>query len=184
MYTPADLQYINTQFVPLEDLCVWRAVNVETVRRRIGARELPAPPYPGLELFPGDYFDLPDDIAFRRLYVGPDPAEVEAAYLDGIYFVCLIHATPRNIMRKSNLVDELHALLAAPQPENESWLRTTRRRIDELDLLERPFSPDYDRARFGRRVTRDELIDEPRRKWLALTLPQELEPRTAHPISV
>lgn len=136
MLTDADLRYCREQFVPLADLCD----DLDAVRARIAARELPAPPYPGLELVPADYFEL----AAR---VDELPAEDREAFLDGTYFVCLKHATPENIARKGELVDSLRALVA------------------ELDMLERPFSPDYDRARFGRPPTRDELIGEPRRRF-------------------
>jgi hypothetical protein len=42
--------------------------------------------------------------------------------------------------------------------------RRTRLRaeVEELDALDRPFSPHYDRRRLGRAPTRDELIAAPR----------------------
>lgn len=150
MLSDADIRYVHEQFVPLEDLCE----EIEDVRARIAARTLPAPPYPGLELVPRDYFELPDAAAY--------PEEDRDGFLDGTYFVCLVRATPENIARKSELVDSLRALLAAPRPHDEDWCDDLRAQVGELDALERPFSPDYDRERFGRPPTRDELIAAPR----------------------
>jgi hypothetical protein len=146
----ADVRYVHEQFTPLADLCE----DVAGVRARIAAGELPAPPYPGLELVPRDYFELPAPAAY--------PEEDRTAFLAGTYFVCLVHATPANVGRKSVLVDSLRALLAAPRPQDEGWRGRLRVEVDELDALERPFSPHYDRERFGRAPTRDELIAAPR----------------------
>jgi hypothetical protein len=165
MYTDADVQYILEQFVPLEDLCHVRGADIHEVRRRIVAGEMPLPPYRGFELVPDDYFDLPDAREFMRSYHGAVLADDLNAYLAGTYFVCLVHATLDSIVRKEALVTELRRLLADPRPDDEVWVRAMREQVDELDGLERPFSPDYDRTRFGRPPTRDELIDEPRRRW-------------------
>lgn len=154
MLSDADLEYCREQFVPLASLCD----DVEAVRARIAARELPAPPYPGLELVPADYFSL----AARVDELCPEDRE---AFLDGTYFVCLENATPENIARKGALVDSLRALLAAPEPHDERWCARLRAEVEELDVLERPFSPHYDRERFDRPPTRDELIAEPRRRF-------------------
>jgi hypothetical protein len=145
-----DVRYIREQFVPLADLCD----DVEAVRSRVAAGELPAPPYPGLELVPRDYLELPEAAAY--------PEEERASFLDGSYFVCLVHATPENVVRKSELVESLRVLLADPRPDEPSWRGRLRAEVDELDALERPFSPHYDRRRFGRAPTRDELIAAPR----------------------
>jgi Family of unknown function (DUF6058) len=165
MLTDADIQYVNAEFVPLADLCRAAGRDLDETRRLIAARVLPAPPYPGLELMPADYFELPDAATFAATYEGPDPDADLAAYLDGTYFVCLRSATPANVVRKERLVLEVRELLAEPRPSDPSWAAGLRERVDELDELERPFSPDYDRTRFGRPVTRDTLIDEPRRRW-------------------
>lgn len=154
MLTDADLRYVREQFVPLAGLCD----GVETVRARIAARELPAPPYPGLERVPRDYFELPP--------AGAYPENEREAFLDGTYFVCLVHATPENVARKGALVDRIRALLAEPRPGDAGWEENLRAQVDELDALERPFSPDYDRERFGRPPTRDELIAAPRARYL------------------
>ena len=77
--------------------------------------------------------------------------------------VCCDHATPANVVRKEELVRELRELVAAPSPEDAGWCGRLRAAVEELDALERPFSPDFDRKRFA--PTRDELIAEPRRRW-------------------
>jgi hypothetical protein len=66
-----DVRYIREQLVPLADLCG----EGEAVRSRVAAGELPAPPYPGLELVPRDYLELPEAAAY--------PEEERASFLDG-----------------------------------------------------------------------------------------------------
>jgi hypothetical protein len=43
-------------------------------------------------------------------------------------------------------------------PHDGEWRARLRRDVDELDALERQFSPDYDRQRFERPPSRDLLI--------------------------
>ncbi len=167
MLTDADIAYVEREFTPLAQVCAAAGRDLEETRARIAAGELPAPPYPGLEHVPARYFELPDAAAFVSEYDGPDPDDNLAAYLDGTYFVCLRHPTPATILRKGELVDELRELLAAPRESDRAWREALRTRVDELDDLERPFSPDLDRNRFGKPPTRDELIAEPRRRWPA-----------------
>ncbi len=164
MLTDADIRYVREQFAPLERVCASAGRDPDEIRRAIADRRLPAPPYvlpDGTEMLPADYFELP----------APDewPAELaedREAYLDGTYFVCLRRATPENIARKDELVDLLRASLAEPRHDDEEWLRSLRANVDELDALERPFSPDYDRGpRWDVPPTRDELIEEPRRLY-------------------
>jgi hypothetical protein len=162
--TPADLRYLDEQFVPVAEL----TGDVEEVRSRIAGGELPAFPYPGHELVPADYFDLPLGAAFAGRYDGDDLAGDLEGLMSGIYFVCLREATPENIVRKELLVVSLRALLAEPDPVDAVWCETVRAQVGELDELERPFSPDYDRQRFGRPPTRDELITAPQRLFPSL----------------
>jgi Family of unknown function (DUF6058) len=161
MLSGADLRYLSEQFVPLADLCD----DVEDARRRIASGDLPALPYPGLEFVPADYFELPLGDSFAERYRGDDLADDLDGLMSGMYFVCLREATPENIVRKDRLVTSVRALLAEPRPDNSTWCAALRSQVDELDELERPFSPDYDRQRFGRPTTRDELIAEPRRRY-------------------
>ena len=157
MLTDADVRYVLEEFVPLDDVCAAAGRDPAEVRRAIAERRLPAPAYvlsEGTEMLPADYFDLP----------APEDWPVELgedreAYLDGTYFVCLRRPTPENVVRKNELVVRLRAALADPRPDDEGWQRRVRVDVDELDALERPFSPDFDRGpRFDRPPTRDELI--------------------------
>jgi hypothetical protein len=163
--TDADRRYVREQFVPLEELCAEGGHDIGDVRRRIASRELPAAPYPGLEYVPADYFELPGAEEFRRTFHGPDLDAELSSYLDGTYFVCLRNATVDNIVRKEALVTQVRGLLAEPRPAAAGWRARLRAAVDELDLLERPFSPDFDRQRFGQPPTRDELIDGARRRF-------------------
>lgn len=147
MLTDADRRYVEEQFVPLAELCKVEGHELEEVRAAIAGRRLPAPPYPGMEYVPANYFRLPDAEAFAASFGGPDAEAELDAYLDGTYFVCLRDATVENVERKGFLVDEIRRRLAELRPL-----------VEELDALERPFSPAYDRTRFGRPPTRDELI--------------------------
>ena len=160
----ADLEYIHAEFVPLAELCASTEHDLAEVRAAIGARRLPAPPpYPGVEYVPANYFELPDADEFRRTFAGDSRDEALEAYLDGIYFVCLRDATVENIARKNQLVDEIRILRADPRPDDDTWLAHLHSLVDELDELERPFSPHFDRTEFGRPPSRDELIADTRR---------------------
>jgi hypothetical protein len=159
MLTHDDVRYIRSEFVPLESACAAARRDPQEIRHLIAERQLPAAPYvlpDGTPMVPADYFELsPDGLA----------AADREAFLDGTYFVCLRCPTPDNIGRKEKLVDELRPLVAEPRPAEAAWRAALKARVDELDGLERPFSPHYDRVRFGRPPTRDELIAEPRRRW-------------------
>jgi hypothetical protein len=166
--TEDDVRYIRSEFVPLGELCAVRHRDSEDVRARIEHGQLPAPAYvlpDGTPMVPADYFDLPVGDAFVRRYRGDELEDDLAAFMDGTYSVCLRRATPENIVRKGELVEELRGLLADPRPRQPAWRSRLRQAADELDDLERPFSPHYDRERFGRPPTRDELIEAPRRLY-------------------
>ena len=163
--TDADVEYIRANFVPLDELCATRGQSADRVRALIAAGSLPAASYvleDGTEMVPAEYFELIDEAGgegalrglFARRYVAAagDDDEVGSeweGYLSGAYGVCLKHVTPENIARKSALVAEIEGLLAAPQPANADWRGSLRASVDELDELERPFAPNYDRARWG-----------------------------------
>ena len=53
------------------------------------------------------------------------------------------------------------------RPRQADWRRRLRAEVDELDALERQFTPDFDRdeERFGRKPTRDLLIDAARERY-------------------
>ena len=178
--TRADVEYIRANFVALDELCAVRGQSSDRVRALIAAGSLPAASYVlenGTEMVPADYFELVDEAGgegalrglFARRYVEAAGGEDEVGsewegYLSGAYGVCLKHVTPENIARKSALVAEIEGLLAAPQPENADWRANLRASVDELDELERPFAPDYDRARWGP-SSRDRCITAARERY-------------------
>ena len=163
--TQADVEYIRENFVPLDELCAVRGQSADRVRALMAAGSLPAASYAledGTEMVPAEYFELVDEaggegalrglFARRYLEAAGDDDEVGSeweGYLSGAYGVCLKHVTPENIARKSALVAEIDGLLAAPQPEDAEWRARLQASVDELDELERPFAPHYDRARWG-----------------------------------
>jgi Family of unknown function (DUF6058) len=168
MLTEDDVRYIRSEFVSLAELCASCGRELDVVRAGIAAGRLPAPAYvlpDGTPMVPDDYFELPVGEEFVRRYEGRELAEDLEGFMDGTYFVCLRRATPENIVRKGQLVEELRGLLAEPCPNEARWRVRLRQRVDELDELERLFSPDYDRQQFGRPPTRDELIEAPRRLY-------------------
>jgi hypothetical protein len=183
-FTAADLEYIREEFVPLADLCAARGEEVATVRAEIESGRLPQAAYvleDGREMVSPDYFALADEAGGRdRLHdlfleryataaaaeSAPldDPEDEWLAYLSGDYGVCLRRVSPETIARKSALVHEIEAMLAAPAVEDAWWRVRLREAVDELDDLERPFAPDYDRARWGQ-VSRDRLVTAVRRDY-------------------
>ena len=183
-YTAADLDYIESNFVPLEELCADRGLALDDVRSLISEGALPRPAYvldDGTEMVGPDYFALADAAVgieqlrpyFEERYKSAaEAAELPATrealdavwadYLTGLYAVCLRDVTPENIARKDILVLEIRGLLAEQMPEHGAWRATLRRAVDELDALEKPFAPDYDRRLPPTRVT---LIEETRRRF-------------------
>jgi len=184
--TPRDEEYVRAEFVALADLCREKGHEPAYVDALIAAHRLPAPSYvlrDGTPMVPAAFFDLldeaggPETVAavFAHRYAAASrtagdavgSAEVEAewfAYLSGEYGVCLRDATPEQIVEKGRLTSTIEALLKEPRPTDGAWIDALRESVDRLDRIERPFSPDFDRRRrFGTRVSRDRLIDEPRR---------------------
>jgi hypothetical protein len=178
-YTDADLEYLHANYLTLEQICADRRETPQEVRALIDDGRLPKPSYvldEGTALFPADYFRFvdeargPDELRARfadRLEAAGGGEELELhwqTYMDGIYGVCLWDVTPETIARKAKLVSSISELLMLARPAEEDWRRQLRDEVDELDGLERQFAPDYDRdeARFGRKPTRDLLIDAAR----------------------
>ena len=174
-FSRRDLAYIRSEFIDLEDLSSERGASPDDVRRQIVAGRLPRPSYvldEGVEMVPADYFVLADEAGgpeslrehFQARFVAAGGSAAEAEdewqwYLSGIYGICLREVTPETIFRKGALVSSLERLLDAPQPEEPAWRRQLRAEVDELDTLERQFSPDYDRSgRFPVAPSRDRLI--------------------------
>lgn len=82
--------------------------------------------------------------------------------------------TPETIARKADLVSSLYELLTLARPADPEWREGLRAEVDELDELEREFSPDYDRneERFGRKPTRDLLVTAARKRYPEAFLPE------------
>lgn len=161
-----DIAYIQEHFIRLED-------------RPDGG---PGPSYvleDGTQYYPRDYGELERDEARFKARLRAemnaqgvsslDADETWDAYLTGIYGVCLHAATPENIVRKSCLLQRIDDLTAAPREHDNMWIAELRQAVDALDLLERPFSPHYDRVRFGRPPTRDSHIAAVRERFPQIT---------------
>jgi hypothetical protein len=185
-FTLADIDYIEANYVTLDELCANRPESPHEVEALIAARRLPRSSYvfeDGTGMFPADFFDLVDEAggvdslpgdfaarygrATRAERVRRDELEQDwQSYLDGIYGICLRAVTPENIVRKSALVASLSELLMLPRPRIAEWRRSLREEVDELDALEREFAPDYDRGpEQDRPPTRDLLIEAARERY-------------------
>lgn len=164
-FTADDVAYIEENFICLE------------ARPEHG----PAASYvleDGSEFYPADYFEQEmDETRFKERLrsemdaqrVCLDPDETWQTYLEGIYGVCLRSATPENIVRKAALLERIEQLTQTPDRRDSQWIRALRHAVDTLDALERPFSPHYDRKRFGRPPTRDTHVGNVRRRYPEIT---------------
>ncbi len=176
--TAADKAYIRANYVTLDHVCAGRPESPDEARALTARGLLPRPSYvvDGVEMVPRDYFALADEAGgperlrehFEELYLragGPEPEEDWAHYLSGVYGVCLRQVTPETIVRKGLLVESIGRLLAEPRPADHDWRGALRAQVDELDGLEREFSPDYDRTEFGRPPTRDTHVRGARKRY-------------------
>ena len=181
-YTAADLDYLRADYLTLEQVCAQRPESPEEIRALIAKGRLPRPSYvldDGTEMFPADYFRFVDEAggpaALRARFAerleaagGADDLDLHwKSYMNGIYGVCLRDVTPETIARKAKLVSSISELLMLARPAEADWRQRLRDEVEELDALERQFTPDYDRdeARFGRKPTRDLLIDAAREHY-------------------
>jgi hypothetical protein len=188
-YTEADLDYIRANFLTLEQLCAERAESADEIRAEISAGRLPKPSYvldDGTEMFPADYFRFIDEAghadALRERFSerlanagGADDLELHwRTYMDGVYGICLRDVTPETIARKAKLVSSISELLMLARPAEGDWRLRLREEVEELDDLEREFSPDYDRNEelFGRKPTRDLLITAARERYPEIFAPE------------
>jgi hypothetical protein len=172
--TAADVAYVEANYMSLEEACAGRPEALEEVRAVAAAGQLPQPSYvlpDGTEMVPADYFAIADagrDVFEREfLAAGGSPNEVDAewdGYLSGACGVCLKEQTPANTVRKEALVKAVSGLLASPEPGDSGWRSRLRTAVDELDELERPFAPDYDRARWGP-SSGDRCVAAPRERY-------------------
>jgi hypothetical protein len=181
-YTAADLDYLRANYLTLEQVCAERPESPEEIRALIAKGSLPKPSYvldDGTAMFPADYFRFVDEAGGPDALQARFAARLEAAgaadqldlhwqtYMDGIYGVCLWDVTPETIARKAKLVSSISELLMLARPAEADWRQRLRGEVEELDALERQFTPDYDRdeARFGRKPTRDLLINAARKRY-------------------
>lgn len=184
-FTAADLDYVTAEYATLDQLCANRAETSQDVRRLIEQGRLPRPTYvlaDGTEMFPPDYFALLDSAGgVDRLRAhfddrhraatttlgapGVDPTEDWEGYLSGEYGVCLRELSPEAMVEKNALVSQIETMVAAPMPDDPSWVDRLRAAVDDLDELERPFT-DFDRQRWGG-VSRDTHITAVRAQFLS-----------------
>jgi len=183
--TAADIAYIRDNYVTLPELCADRPETPEQVERLIAEGVMPRPTYvleDGTGFFPHDYFRLADEaggpdnlrtdfvarwLTARQAAQAADALEQDwEFYLAGTWGVCLRDVTPETIVRKNDLVSSLCELLVLARPNSPDWRDALRTQVDELDALEREFSPDYDRGgQQERPPTRDLLIAEARERY-------------------
>jgi Family of unknown function (DUF6058) len=181
-YTAADTDYLQENYLRLEQVCAGRPESPAEIRRLIAEGRLPKPSYvldDGTELFPADYFRFIDEAGgpgalqvwfAKRLQAAGAGDDLElhwGEYMKGTYGVCLWDVNPETIARKAKLVSSISELLMLARPAHADWRERLRDEVEELDALERQFTPDYDRdeARFGRKPTRDLLINAARERY-------------------
>jgi RimJ/RimL family protein N-acetyltransferase len=170
--SPEDDWYVRARFVEVPD--------PGSTLDRMVAGELPLPSYllaDGTPMVPADYLD-PVEWAggldrLRTWFLdhwpgdAQDTAEEEwAAYLSGQY-VCLRSITPRNIRRKTALVEQIKAAVAAleQEPRDATARGSLGEATSKLEDLELPMTG-YDRLRFGGPLSRETWVEEPRSRFL------------------
>lgn len=173
--TAADDDYVRDLFVPLP--------SEREVVDLIVARRLPLPSYllsDGTPMVHRGYLDNlaaaggPEQIEdwFRAHWPVDEQATAAdewAAYLSGRY-VCLHAVTPQTIQAKTRLIDLIQDLVAKLDT-GEAVVEHLRSAVDELDALEPPFAPHYDRLRFGGPSSREVWIDGVRATHLPESAP-------------
>jgi hypothetical protein len=173
--TPADDAYVDRHFITLEELCVGRPETPDQVRAHMLAGRLPLPSYlrsDGIEMVPADLLELADRAGgvhrlpewFTSRWADREKAAEEwRSYLSGQY-VCLRSVRPDTIIRKDQLTSAIAEALAEPKPRSMVWLTRLHILVDELELVELPFTA-YDRLRFCGPTSRDTLIDGVRERF-------------------
>jgi hypothetical protein len=166
--TAEDDDYVRRLFVPLAP--------DDPVRDLILARRLPSPSYlladGTLMVHPGylDNLETAGDAEQIKPWffahwseAGQDEAADEwESYLSGQY-VCLYEVTPHTIQSKTRLIELIKELVERLESGAGDDVREQLRgAVDELDALEPPFAPHYDRLRFGGPSSREVWIDDVR----------------------
>ncbi|MBC5816280.1 MAG: hypothetical protein GIW97_07035 [Candidatus Eremiobacteraeota bacterium] len=151
MSDPDDVRYVRENYFLLEELC-----------QRAGLPEASYVLNDGTKFYPGDY--LQQQFTTEDFSACGLDAEDYAAFLDGTFGICLVSVSPANIARKSKLIEHIAQALAEPAPQDDAWCVALRTAVDELDVLERPFTK-FDREYFGRPVSRDTYITEVRQTY-------------------
>ncbi|MEU5696776.1 DUF6058 family natural product biosynthesis protein [Actinosynnema sp. NPDC020468] len=174
--TAEDDAYVDEYYAPLAEVSARRGVDPDEVRRRMLDGQLPLPSYlrsDGTEMVWPELFELADAaggldalpgwFGRQRWRSAEQAADEWSGYLSGQY-VCLRELTPERMARKNELGAAIDAALAAAAPDSPRWLADLHALVDELDVLELPFTP-YDRRRFGGPVSRDAQIDAVRERF-------------------
>jgi uncharacterized protein DUF6058 len=173
--TVEDDVYASEWYVQLEALAETTSTSASELRRLMLADRLPLPSYirnDGAQMVAHDLLELPRRAGgYERLpewfgqqfQSGRDAIREWDGYLRG-HYVCLRNVSPETIQRKDELVKLITAAVAKSEPENNDWLESLHRLVDELDQLEPPFTA-YDRLRFGGPISRDTCINAVRSRF-------------------
>ena len=173
--TAEDDSYVTEWYIPLEALAQRAGVDASELRRLMLANRLPLPSYirsDGAQMVARDLLELPrraggyeqlPEWFGQQFESGRDAIREWDGYLRG-HYVCLRDVLPETMQRKDQLVKAITAAIAKPEPQNDDWLESLHRLVDELDNLEPPFTA-YDRLRFGGPISRNTCIDAVRARF-------------------
>ncbi|MCL4341849.1 MAG: DUF6058 family natural product biosynthesis protein [Candidatus Thermoplasmatota archaeon] len=98
---------------------------------------------------------------------GTSPEDVENMWIDfksGLYGACLRKPDPKSILDKGYLIRSIEELLSKSEPANTKWCSALKELVNQLDSVEAQFT-DYDRTRFGGKVSRDIFITDIKREY-------------------
>ena len=173
--TAEDDAYASEWYVELEALAETASIPASELRCLMLANRLPLPSYirsDGTQMVARDLLELPrraggyeklPEWFGQQFESGRDAIREWDGYLRG-HYVCLRDVLPETIQRKEQLVKAITTAVTDPEPENDEWLESLHRLVDELDELEPPFTA-YDRLRFGGPISRDTCINAVRARF-------------------
>src|SRR5213592_3409814 len=179
--TAEDDSYVTEWYIPLESLAQRAGVDASELRRLMLANRLPLPSYirsDGAQMVARDLLELPrraggyeqlPEWFGQQFESGRDAIREWDGYLRG-HYVCLRDVLPETMQRKDQLVKAITATIAKPEPQNDDWLESLHRLVDELDELEPPFTA-YDRLRFRGPISRDTCINAVRARFPRRSIP-------------